>query len=197
MELIQVEIVRDLHAGTTGAGEAEPLRCSSPIRPADVLVANRAQLRRVAAGLGLAGPDIDDCLQDVSVTALEKAKHFETRQDAMRWLIRVTVNRCLTEHRRRRSFLSKASEILRRRSKRTPASAAANAVAAEELELVRLGLKDLEASLRAPLVLRYFCNMDSSEIGRVLDIKPATVRSRLRDARLKLAGQLLKKGMER
>jgi DNA-directed RNA polymerase specialized sigma24 family protein len=39
--------------------------------------------------------------------------------------------------------------------------------------------------------------MDSGEIGRVLDVKPTTVRSRLREARLKLAGQLAKKGIGR
>ncbi len=61
---------------------------------------------------------------------------------------------------------------------------------------VRLGLLTLDDSHLAPLLLRYFCDLDAAEIGMVLELKPSTVRSRLREARLKLADELLKKGLE-
>lgn len=162
----------------------------------DVFLAQRDRLKRISAGLGLAGADIDDCLQDVSVTVLKQGKkRFETTKDCVRWLNRVTINRCLIEHRRRRSFLSKAAEIYRRWRKPPEASAENTAVANEEREQVRMGLQTLDDRLLKPLVLRYFCDLDATQIGEVLDQKPSTVRSRLRDARLELADELLKKGI--
>jgi len=162
----------------------------------DVFLAQQEHLKRIAVGMGLAQGDIDDCLQDVSVTVLTQVRHFETQQDCIRWIMRIMVNRCLLEHRRRRGFLSKAAEIYRRQRKAFPMSAANTVVAIEELELVRLGLSALGDAHLAPLLLRYFCDFDASKIGQVLELKPSTVRSRLREARLKLAGELLKKGMK-
>ncbi|MFC1762544.1 RNA polymerase sigma factor [Planctomycetota bacterium] len=188
--------MRELQVDFSGAsGDQAPGR-SSQIRPIDVFLAHRERFRRVAAGVGLGGADIEDCLQDVSVVALKQAKNLATQEDCLRWLTRVAVNRCLIEHRRRRGFLSKAAEIYRRQRKPQPVSAAHAAVAIEELERVRLGLQVLEDTHLAPLVLRYFSDMDATEIGQVLELKPSTVRSRLREARLKLAHELLKKGVK-
>ena len=116
----------------------------------------------------------------------------------MRWLIKVTVNRCLMEHRRRRTFSRHAQEILKRRQKAKTASRATDekVIIAEELEIVRESLKKLDDSLLAPMVLRYFCDLNSKEIGEILDISPSTVRSRLREARMILAKGLLERGVE-
>ncbi len=175
--------------------EAHTAQHSSPARPMDVFLARQEHLRRIAAGMGLTPNDTDDCLQDVSVTVLKQVKYFDTQQDCVRWIMRVTINRCLLEHRLRRSFLSKAAEIYRRQRKALPRSAANTAMVIEELALVRQGLSSLGDTHLAPMLLRYFCDCDATEIGRVLELKPATVRSRLREARLKLADTLLKKGL--
>ena len=71
------------------------------------------RLRRIAAGMGLAAADIDDVLQDVSVQVLKQPDRFEREEVMAAWLIRTTVNRCVTEHRRR--FRRKAGRILQRR----------------------------------------------------------------------------------
>jgi DNA-directed RNA polymerase specialized sigma24 family protein len=78
-----------------------------------VFLHEQDRLRRIAAGMGLAGADIDDVLQDVSVKVLKQADQFEHEGAMAGWLIRTTVNRCLTEHRRR--FRRKVPRILRRR----------------------------------------------------------------------------------
>jgi DNA-directed RNA polymerase specialized sigma24 family protein len=57
----------------------------------------RDRLRRIAAGMGMAGADIDDVLQDVSVKVLKQPDQFEHEGAMAGWLIRTTVNRCLTE----------------------------------------------------------------------------------------------------
>ncbi len=64
----------------------------------------------------------------------------------------------------------------------------------EERELVRRALQRLEPRLRSILVLRYFAELDSKEIGRVLELPGSTVRSHLRDARQQLALELKRAG---
>ncbi|MHC4260802.1 MAG: RNA polymerase sigma factor [Planctomycetota bacterium] len=49
--------------------------------------------------------------------------------------------------------------------------------------------------LRAPLVLKYYCGLNASEIGKVLELKPGTVRKRLCDGRIVLAKALLQRGI--
>ena len=148
--------------------------------------------------MGLTASDAEDVLQDVSVRALKWAGRLQGREQCVRWLIKVTVNGCLTEHRRRRSFKRHAGEILNRRRQAYQADKSTDqkAIAAEELELVRKGLQELDDSLLAPTVLRYFCDMKSNQIADALDLQASTVRSRLRDARMILANSLLERGVE-
>jgi RNA polymerase sigma-70 factor (ECF subfamily) len=65
-------------------------------------------------------------------------------------------------------------------------------IAYEELERVRRTLRELDGELATVLVLRYFCDFDSREIGEMLQLPPATVRSRLRAARKRLADGMSK-----
>jgi RNA polymerase sigma factor (sigma-70 family) len=55
-------------------------------------------------------------------------------------------------------------------------------------------LDGLEPALRSVLVLRYFAELDSKEIGNILGLPDSTVRSRLRAARRKLAWELKRAG---
>ena len=55
-------------------------------------------------------------------------------------------------------------------------------------------LTELSETLLVPLLLRYFCDMNSTEIGDILKVTPSTVRSRLQDARLSIARALIKRG---
>ena len=117
----------------------------------------------------------------------------------IRWLIRTTVNRCLMEHRRR--FCRRAPTILKRRPELRQAAsrdcdAADQAAVMEELESIRLALIELDPSLLLVVVLRYFCDLNSKDISDILDLKASTVRSRLREARMALAGKLLQRGIE-
>jgi len=192
---MELTIVSESKASDNKPAKAHPAQHSSPVRPMDMFLARQEQFKRIAVGMGLTQNDSDDCLQDVSVVVLKQVKHFDTQQDCVRWIMRIVINRCLLEHRRRRSFLSKAAEIYRRQRKALPRSAANTVMAIDELEQVRLGLRTLDDIHLAPLLLRYFCDFDATEIGQVLELKPSTVRSRLREARLKLANELLEKGI--
>jgi len=164
----------------------------------DIFLGQQPRLRRIAAGMGLGASDVEDVLQDVSVKALKGPANSQSKEQGARWLIKVTLNRCLTEHRRRRTFKRHTGEILKRRSQEDAASkpTAEKAIQAEELEIVRSSLQNLDDFLVPSLVLRYFCDLNSKEIADILDLPASTVRSRLRDARMILAKDLLKRGVE-
>lgn len=162
-----------------------------------------SQLKRIIAGMGLGASDGEDILQDVSIRALKQQKSsLQTallrREDIVKWLIKVTVNRCLMEHRSRRTFRRHAGEILKRKLETKTSSKPVDdkAIVAEELEIVRQSLQKLDDSLLAPMVLRYFCDMNSKEISEILTLRPSTIRSRLREARMILAKRLLERGVE-
>jgi RNA polymerase sigma factor (sigma-70 family) len=168
----------------------------SELNLVDIFLAERERLKRVIAGMGLNAADGEDVLQDVSIRALKQSEKLGIKQECARWLIRVTINQCLAEHRRRRSFRRKAGEILKRRQESKIYQTDKNVVLTEELEIVRESMQKLDESLLGPVVLRYFCDLDSNKIGEILEVNPSTVRSRLRDARLILAKQLLERGVE-
>jgi len=169
---------------------------SSELNLVDVFLAELGHLKRIVAGMGLSASDGEDVLQDVSIQALRQAGKYQTKEDSVRWLIKVTVNRCLIEHRRRKTFRRRASEILKRRSETKTDSTAEKVIVAEELEIVRETLQNLDETLLMPMVLRYFCDLNSKEVGQILGLKPSTVRSRLREARMILAKRLSERGVE-
>jgi RNA polymerase sigma-70 factor (ECF subfamily) len=179
-----------------GAGPAG--REPSPPGLMDVFLRERERLMRIAAGMGMARADADDVLQDVSIQVLRNADRFEQESVMTKWLITTTVNHCLTEHRKR--FRHKASRIVKRRPDMAEGFVEGGGVdragLSEELEAVRRTLAELDPSLLLAVVLRYFCDMNSAEIAETLDWNASTVRSRLREARLILAGKLLQRGIE-
>ena len=179
--------------GDQAAGER-----SSEANFVDIFLAELGPLKKIIAGMGLSASDSEDVLQDVSIRALEQPVRGRSKGQCVRWLIKVAVNRCLTEFRHRKRFRRKASEILKRRSetKTDPISAENKAIVAEELEIMRKTLQEMDESLLAPMVLRYFCDLNSREIGEILTLSPLAVRSRLRKARMILAKRLIKRGVE-
>ena len=164
-----------------------------------VFLRERECLRRVAAGMGMDSASVDDVLQDVSIQVLKYPGRFEQEGVMMRWLIKTTVNHCLTEHRRR--FRRKASRILRRRPDLgqvmgDEGGTVARAGLSEELEAIRRALAELDPSLLLIVVLRYFCDFDSTAIAEMVEMNASTVRARLREARLILANRLAQRGIE-
>jgi RNA polymerase sigma-70 factor (ECF subfamily) len=156
------------------------------------------RLKRVVAAMGFGPADADDILQDVFVEATQRPGQYRGPEQARRWLLRVTVNRCLLEYRRRSRFQRAAAEIQRAGRAVQPTgslTAATSADQTEEIELIREALRELDGSLAAPLVLRYFCDHNATEIGDILDLPATTVRGRLRTARMFLAERLTKKGV--
>ena len=161
----------------TGANEP-----SSQLDIVSIFMHERTHLSRIIAGMGLNTSDGEDVLQDVAVQILAKSDGYRNENEAVLWLIKVTINRCLLEHRRQHLFRRKASEIVEWQQGRGIFSIGTieKAAMAEELEIIKTTLQGLDSSLLVPLVLRYFCDLNSKEVGEVLGLRPPTIRNRLR-----------------
>ncbi|MEE8450585.1 MAG: RNA polymerase sigma factor [Thermoguttaceae bacterium] len=155
------------------------------------------ELSRLIRAMGIVSHRCDDVLQDVYLTAWRKQPDALSRADLRRWLMKVTANRCHLEHRRHARWhkaLSTFGRLMGRSQRNVHQSNGRAAGDLEQQELVRRALDRLDPSLRSVLVLRYFAELDSKEIGRTLDLSDSTVRSRLRVARAELASQLKRAG---
>ncbi len=189
-----------LVSARTGYIERLQLGCSGVRESAEELLQSvwdelEGELARLACAMGIDPGRADDVLQEVYVTAWQKGPAEADRGGLKRWLLRVTINRCNLEHRRRARWRDVLNGLARLWSSSDRAGDPAEAVAQEEdRELVRRGLGRLQPQLRSVLVLRYFAQFDSKEIGRILELPDATVRSRLRTARRQLALELKRSG---
>lgn len=154
-------------------------------------VSQTQRLLRIAAGLGLSRTDAEDAAHDSYVALLEAPRPFAADADAGRWLTRVMVNRCLLVHRRRR----RSPHVLS--GEPLTARVSARPIDNSESLPVRAALARLPEQELAVLVLRYFCDLNATEIGKILELPPSTVRGRLRQARLRLAEQLRRGGLSR
>ena len=188
-----MRIVATENVDLTGPPRGRP----ADVKPAEVFLAERALLRKVIAGLGLPAGDAEDVLQTVSLKCLDHEAVFADRRQCRRWLIRVTTNECITEHRRARRFRRHAGRIAEHRSRSTAGGPVESTVSSERIEVVQAALRDLDEAYLRPLVLRYFADLSSAEIGEILDMPAATVRTVLCRGRMALAKALMRRGIER
>jgi RNA polymerase sigma-70 factor (ECF subfamily) len=161
------------------------------------------ELARLARAMGVAADRVDDVLQEVFVAAWEKSPSDVDGEALKRWLIRVTTNRCNLEHRRRKGWRVVLEKIGWLRAvmgdscgDSSREDAAGATVASEERELVRRAVERLPPEQRTVLVLRYFEHYDARQIGDILGMPHATVRSHLHKARRSLARTLIDAGFE-
>lgn len=168
------------------------------MRMHSVFIKQVERLRRLVIGMGLGAEEGEDILQDVYIEAIRRPPKHCSAEEAGRWLMRVTVNRCLLEFRRRGRHQRAAVEVLQQwiEMKNAPLGPDKQAIRAEEIEATRQCLSEMSQSLQVPLVMKYFCELNSNEIGEILELKPGTVRKRLCKGRIILAQTLLRKGIK-
>lgn len=148
--------------------------------------------------MGLQAEEGEDILQDVYLEAMRRPPKHSSVEKTGRWLIRVTINRCLSEFRQKRRYQRAANEVLKQRTdlKHAPLGPDKKVIRTEEIEATRHCLSEMDESLQALLVMKYFCELNSNEIGEILELKPGTVRKRLYKGRIILAETLLRKGIK-
>jgi RNA polymerase sigma-70 factor, ECF subfamily len=135
----------------------------------------------------IANPDDAlDAAQEAMIAIARGITRFDGRSAFTTWLYRVATNAALDEARRRKR-------------RPDPVEAAGDDVAsvAPAVESTVSDRVDVDAALstlplefRVAVVLRDLCDLDYAEIGRVLDVPPGTVRSRIARGRAMLANVL-------
>jgi RNA polymerase sigma-70 factor (ECF subfamily) len=128
----------------------------------------------------------EDLKQDAFARVFTKRRDFQAGMRFSTWLWRIALNLCYDELRkvqRRGESLLVASEdgVDEMNVQPSTSSAApdAQASAAEESELVRAELLQLQEHSRSVLVLRFCEALKLREVGEILDLPESTVRYRL------------------
>lgn len=133
--------------------------------------------------------DAEEAVQDafLRVWRFRDALPPDERRDA--WLYRVLVNACYSKLRqevprreRERARLDATIEL--RAPVESPEHAAENTDAARAMDA---SLRDLPETLRVVIVLRYYADLSEREIAVAIQRRPGTVKSRLHEARRRLA----------
>lgn len=108
--------------------------------------------------------------------------------DAMKpWLYRVLVNASISLLRREKPRAAAVARAARDRSVVADRSPEMAVVDAEAAGAVLAAIADLPEHLRVPVVLRYWSGLSEREIADAVRRRPGTVKSRLHEAKRRLA----------
>ena len=124
------------------------------------LIKWQKELVRLAYSYTLNLSDAEDCVQDAFMAYMKKAPDFESMESEKAWLIRVTVNKCL----------SLLRSPFRKKTQQLPEEFGAT----EEDKGVLEAMKALPGKYRVTLHLYYYEGYKLQEIAQILKTKPAT-----------------------
>lgn len=136
----------------------------------------------------------EDLVQETFMRALESWDSFEGRSRPSTWLHTIAVRACQRMQRRRagepkqmqpltRLLPSGDEGMIQLPSDEDPE---ADAVLKEATDAVLAAVAELPLDFRLPLVLKEMTDLSVAEIAEALDVKPATVKTRLHRARLRV-----------
>lgn len=136
----------------------------------------------------------EDLVQETFMRALESWDGFEGRSRPSTWLHTIAVRACRRMQRRRagepkhmqpltRLLPSGDERVIQLPSDEDPE---ADAVLKEATDAVLTAVSELPLDFRLPLVLKEMTDLSVAEIAGALDVKPATVKTRLHRARLRV-----------
>jgi RNA polymerase sigma-70 factor (ECF subfamily) len=146
---------------------------------------------RVAAAL--VGPaDAEDAAQEAITRGWQAWPTLRDSSAARSWLLRITVNVCRDWQRGRFGTRRRLTEPLYDDEAAPLAMRGGDPGASDHANAIDLrgAIDTLDDDLRLVVVLRYYSGMDATEVGAILGIPPATVRTRLRRALRMLRGQM-------
>lgn len=164
-----------------------------------VIVANNQRLFRAAWSILKHRQDAEEVVQAGYLKAFAAMGEFAGRSSLSTWLTRIVINEALarvrTARRRQAQLESEGVMILDRYrdtlSNGSAPSAPDAALAREQLRLLLEGaISDLPDIFRTVFILRQVEGLSVEETAEVLDLAPATVKTRLLRARRKLQDAL-------
>jgi RNA polymerase sigma-70 factor, ECF subfamily len=158
------------------------------------------RLYRIAMRLCGNPADAEDLVQETLLQAFRKWRQFEGRSEASTWLYTIAARLCQRRHRRRSgepARLASLSDLLPNESDPVVALPSADEgpldahVRNEAERAVAAALTRLPQHFRLPLVLADIAELSTPEIARILDLKEATVKTRIHRGRLLIRRVLL------
>jgi RNA polymerase sigma-70 factor (ECF subfamily) len=139
--------------------------------------------------------DAEDATQDAFIKAFENLGSYDIKRRFSTWIFTITTNICKNKLRRRRA--SPFSLSLENPSHLWGGSDPSSEVAKEERHsALREALGELSFKYRAPIILRYYADMNYKEIGSVLNVPQGTVKVRLHRGKALLKEKLEERGVK-
>ncbi len=139
---------------------------------------------RNARRLGSDESWVDDAVHEVFLVVAERLHEFEARSSMRTWLFAVTFRVVRRLRRNRSRYLSRLLRLADQAAESDQGQTWSRDDAGRDLRRI---LGRLGESKRAVYILAELEGMTTPEIARCLGLKPGTVDSRLRTARLELA----------
>jgi RNA polymerase sigma-70 factor (ECF subfamily) len=133
--------------------------------------------------------DAEEAVQEAFLRAWRFRDALTSVPSIRPWLYRVVVNSCYSKLRQEiphRDHRAGDGELVDRAAAGT-ADPATCAERSEVAEVVLAALQRLPVSLRVPVVLRYYADLSERDIALAIGRRPGTVKSRLHEARRRLA----------
>jgi len=164
----------------------------------ELLVSVEPRLMAICYRMAGEAQEAQDLCQEAMVKIIQGLSGFGGRSKLSTWMIRVTMNVCLTERRRskvRRTVSlddagTRGKDGVQRPLSETIRGGGPGAIERiEQEEMLRrlsLGMDRIDADQRAMLILRDASGLDYSEIADILGIPVGTVKSRIFRARAAL-----------
>jgi RNA polymerase sigma-70 factor (ECF subfamily) len=137
--------------------------------------------------------DAEEAVQDAFLRAWRFRNSLTAVPSIRPWLYRVVVNSCYSKlrseipHRDRRADDGPLAQLPEPAARGGGGDPELGAERAEVAETVLAALQRLPVSLRVPVVLRYYADLSERDIALAIGRRQGTVKSRLHDARRRLA----------
>ena len=158
--------------------------------------------RLYGLGLRLCGneQDAQDLVQETFTSAWRKWDQFEGRASPKTWLFTIASRACIRMHRPRSGQprdVASLQALLPGTEEGVPdpdvlhASPFEAYLRTEARERLGRALAELDPDFRMPVILKDIMGLSLIEIGEILGVKPATIKTRLHRARLQLRAVLL------
>ncbi len=184
----ELQLIRRVQAGETEAFE-------------DLVRSHEKTVYNLALRMTGDPQDAEDMAQEAFLKAYRSLGEFRGESKFSVWLYRIVSNVCLDHLRRqsRRPTVSLTAED--EEGEQTQWDVPDESLSPERLleqkltrEAVQKGLNALPEEQRQILLLREIRGLSYEEIGRILDLEPGTVKSRIFRARKRLCAFLLEEG---
>ncbi|WP_298820896.1 RNA polymerase sigma factor [Chloroflexus sp.] len=126
--------------------------------------------------------EAEDAVQEVFLRAFRNLKSYDSSRRLVTWLLTIGSNYCIDRLRRRRFNWLTLEDVAFWLPSTQPGPERSMMQRASR-EIVQRALQQLPEIYRAVTVLRYWHDLSYDEIGAVLDLTEATVKTRLHRAR--------------